>query len=71
MIVVSAENTDKVQLVLDNAKITTSTSVAIYVLEADKVFMHLLSLPEDMAKIICWIVLKEMRRRVLFTTEMA
>lgn len=39
MIVVSAEDTDKVQLVLDNVEITSSTSAAIYVLEADKVFI--------------------------------
>lgn len=39
MIVVSAENTDKIQLVLDNADITSSASAAIYVLEADKVFI--------------------------------
>jgi hypothetical protein len=37
MIVVSAEDTDKIQLVLDNVEITNSTSAAIYVLEADKV----------------------------------
>lgn len=36
-IVVSAEDTDKVQLVLDNAEISSSTSAAIYVQEADKV----------------------------------
>lgn len=39
MIVVSAADTDKVQLVLDNVQITSSTSAAIYVLEADKVFL--------------------------------
>lgn len=39
MIVVSAEDTDKIQLVLDNVEITNSTSAAIYVLEADKVFI--------------------------------
>lgn len=39
MIVVNAEDTDKVQLVLDNAEITSSTSAAIYVTEADKVFI--------------------------------
>ena len=39
MIIVSAENTDKVQLVLDDVEITSSTSAAIYVLEADKVFI--------------------------------
>ena len=39
MIVVGAEDTDKIQLVLDNVEITNSTSAAIYVLEADKVFI--------------------------------
>lgn len=39
MIIVSAEDTDKIQLVLDNVEITSSTSAAIYVLEADKVFI--------------------------------
>lgn len=39
MIVVSADHTDKVQLVLDNVEVTSSTSAAIYVLEADKVFI--------------------------------
>lgn len=39
MIIVSAEDTDKVQLVLDNVEITSSTSAAIYILEADKVFI--------------------------------
>lgn len=39
MIIVSAEDTDKIQLVLDNVEVTSSTSAAIYVLEADKVFI--------------------------------
>ncbi|MGI5894319.1 MAG: carbohydrate-binding domain-containing protein [Candidatus Merdivicinus sp.] len=39
MIVVDAEDTDKVQLVLNGAQITNSSSAAIYVLEADKVFI--------------------------------
>lgn len=39
MIIVSADDTDKVQLVLDNVEVTSSTSAAIYVLEADKVFI--------------------------------
>lgn len=39
MIVVNAEDTDKIQLVLDHADITSSTSAAIYVREADKVFI--------------------------------
>lgn len=39
MIVIGAEDTDKIQLVLDNVEITSSTSAAIYVSEADKVFI--------------------------------
>lgn len=39
MIVVNAEDTDKVRLVLNGAAITNSTSAAIYILEADKVFI--------------------------------
>ncbi len=39
MIVVNAGDSDKVQLVLDGVDITSSTSAAIYVLEADKVFI--------------------------------
>lgn len=41
MIIVNAEETDKPQLVLDNANITSASSAAIYVLEADKVFITL------------------------------
>lgn len=40
-IVVDAPDTDKVQLVLAGANITSSTSAAIYALEADKVFVTL------------------------------
>lgn len=40
-IVVNAEETDKVQLVLAGVDITSSTSAAIYALEADKVFLTL------------------------------
>ena len=40
-IVVNAGETDKVQLVLSGANITSSTSAAIYALEADKVFLTL------------------------------
>lgn len=40
-IVVNAGDTDKVQIVLDGAQITSSTSAAIYALEADKVFVTL------------------------------
>lgn len=47
MIVVNAEDTDKVQLVLDNVQITSSTSAAIYVLEADKVFITTASQSEN------------------------
>lgn len=39
MIVVDAEDTDKVQLVLNGVQITNADSAAIYVLEADKVFI--------------------------------
>lgn len=39
MIVVSAEDADKVQLVLNGVEITNDTSAAIYILEADKVFI--------------------------------
>lgn len=37
MVTVNAGDTDKVQLVLDGVEITSATSAAIYVLEADKV----------------------------------
>lgn len=37
MVIVNAEETDHVQLVLDNAEITSSESAAIYVLSAEKV----------------------------------
>ncbi len=40
-IIVDAGDTDKVQLVLAGADITSSTSAAIYALEADKVFITL------------------------------
>lgn len=39
MIVVNAEDTDQVQLVLDNVQITSADSAAIYVMEADQVFL--------------------------------
>ena len=38
-IIVNVDDTEKVQLVLDNASITSSESAAIYVQEADKVFL--------------------------------
>lgn len=39
MIIVEAEDTDKIQLVLDGVEITSSESAAIYVRSADKVFL--------------------------------
>ena len=39
MIIIDVEDTEKVQLVLDNAKITNTASAAIYVRQADKVFI--------------------------------
>ena len=39
MIIVDAEDSDKVQLVLNNAEITCASSAAIYVKNADKVFI--------------------------------
>lgn len=41
MIVVDAEKTDKLQLVLNNASIHSETSAPIYILKADKVFITL------------------------------
>ena len=41
MLVVNADEAAKLQIVLDNASITSSTSAALYVLEADKVFVTL------------------------------
>lgn len=41
MIIVDAEDSDKPQLVLDNASISSKTSAPIYILEADKVFITL------------------------------
>lgn len=38
-IVINAKNTDKIQLVLDGVNIHSNTSAAIYVLQADKVFI--------------------------------
>ena len=43
MIVVDAEESDKLQIVLDNASITSSTSSALYIIEADKVFVTLVA----------------------------
>lgn len=39
MVIINADKTDKVQLVLDNADIRSETSAAIYVSQADKVFI--------------------------------
>ena len=41
MIVVNAKDTDKPQIVLKDASITSKTSAALYILEADKVFVTL------------------------------
>lgn len=41
MIIVDADKSDKVQLVLDNVSINSGTSAPIYVLNADKVFITL------------------------------
>lgn len=41
MIIVDAPDSAKVQIVLDNAEINSGTSAALYVLEADKVFLTL------------------------------
>lgn len=41
MVVVQADNTDKIQLILDGASINSDTSAAIYVAQADKVFVTL------------------------------
>lgn len=41
MIIVDAEKTDKLQIVLDNVSIHSKTSAAIYILQADKVFLTL------------------------------
>lgn len=39
MIIVDADHTDKLQLVLDGVSVTSSTSAALYVRQADKVFI--------------------------------
>ena len=41
MVIVDVEKSQKVQLVLDNASITSATSAALYVRQADKVFVTL------------------------------
>lgn len=47
MIIVNAEKTDKVRLVLNGANITSSTSAALYVAQADKVFVTTVSGSEN------------------------
>lgn len=47
-IIVDAEDTDKIQLVLNGVEITSSTSAAIYVREADKVFITTVSGTENL-----------------------
>jgi len=39
MIIVDAEESDKPQLVFDNVSVTSDTSAALYIIEADKVFV--------------------------------
>lgn len=41
MLMVNAQDSDKLQIVLDEASITSKTSAALYILEADKVFVTL------------------------------
>ena len=41
MVIVEADKSDKIQIVLDNVDISSSTSAAIYVKQADKVFITL------------------------------
>lgn len=43
MIIIDADNTDKIQLVLNNAEINCNSSAAIYIKKADKVFLTLAS----------------------------
>ncbi len=47
MIIVNAEDTDKIQLVLNGVDINSATSAAIYVLQADKVFITTASESEN------------------------
>ncbi|MGN1188701.1 MAG: carbohydrate-binding domain-containing protein, partial [Lachnospiraceae bacterium] len=47
MIIVNADDSAKIQLVLDNANISSSTSAAIYVRSADKVFITLAANSEN------------------------
>lgn len=41
MVIVNAEKSDKIQLVLNGAEIHSATSAALYILQADKVFLTL------------------------------
>lgn len=47
MVLVEAEDTDKVQLVLDNASVSNSQSAALYIRSADKVFVALAAESEN------------------------
>ena len=47
MIIVNADDTAKIQLVLDNVTVNSSTSAAVYVCSADKVFITLASGSEN------------------------
>lgn len=47
-IIVNADSTDKVQIVLGGADITSASSAAIYCLQADKVFLTLADGTENM-----------------------
>ena len=46
-IIVNADSTDKVQIVLDGADITSASSAAVYCLEADKVFLTMAESQEN------------------------
>ena len=48
MIIVNADDTAKLQLVLNGAEIHSETSAALYILEADKVFVTLAAGTENM-----------------------
>ncbi len=47
MIIVNADDSDKLQIVLNNASIHSDTSAPIYILEADKVFITLAEASEN------------------------
>ncbi len=48
MVIVDGEDTEKFQLVLDNAEITNTTSAAVYIMEADKVVITTASGSENL-----------------------